>query len=123
MKKLLFVVLSICILTSWALAAEPAPTAPAVTAVTLKGDIIDNMCARANEGNLPQFVKTHTKECAVACAGSGYSLVSGGKVYAFDALSNVNIQDFLKKSESKLQVEVEALQMGDQLSLISIKNQ
>jgi len=123
MKRAFLLVLSICILTSWAIAAEPAATSSEVTAVTLKGDLIDNMCANANKGSLPQFIKTHTKDCAIACAGSGYALVSGDKVYELDALSNAAVQDFLAKSDSKLQVEVEALQMGDKLSVVSIKNQ
>jgi hypothetical protein len=128
MKKLILLALAVCFVTSWAFAQEAVTTttttttAPAITTVTLNGDIIDNMCANANKGKLAEFVKTHTKECVLSCASSGYAIVSDGKLYLLDTPSSIKVEEFLKNPESKLQVEVTALQTGDKLSLISIKN-
>lgn len=127
MRQIVLLVLAVCFAASWAVAQEaavPAPEAvPAVVPVVLKGDIIDNMCAGANKDNTAEFVKGHTKECALMCASSGYSILSDGKLYAFDEESSKKVEEFLKTPESKLQVEVTAMQAGDKLSLLSIKNQ
>ena len=123
MKKAVLVVLALCFVASWALAQEATTAAPAVTTVTLKGDIIDNMCAKANKDNLAGFVKSHTKDCALMCASSGYSIASDGKLYTFDDISSKKVEEFLKNPESKLQVEVTAMQVGDKLSVVDIKNQ
>lgn len=93
--------------------------------MTLKGDIIDNMCADGHKDELAEFVKTHTKECALmpACAASGYSLYAGGKLHRFDAAGNAKIEEFLKTENSKLQVAVTVKKVGEELSLVSIANQ
>lgn len=93
--------------------------------ITLKGDIIDNMCANANKNNLGEFVKTHTKECALMthCVASGYAIYADGRLQVFDEESNKKVEEFLRKSSSKLQVQVTAKKAGDELSLISIENQ
>lgn len=143
MKKVLFVLLALCFVSSLAFAAEsavttevasPATTATTVTtttvvttpeAIILKGDVIDNTCAGANKDNLAEFVKTHTKECALmpGCIESGYSIFADGKLYAFDKDSNTKVVEFLKQADSKLQVAITAKQVGDELSLVSIENQ
>jgi hypothetical protein len=93
--------------------------------MTLKGDIIDNMCASGHKDDMAEFVKTHTKACALIpnCASSGYSLYVDGKLHKFDEASNKKIEEFLKKDDSKLQVEVMIEQKEDMISLVSIKNQ
>lgn len=112
--------------------SEPAPVQPAVDQpaaeeVTLKGDIIDNMCADAQTPeNLANFVATHTKECATApgCVASGYSIYTpDGKLMKFDAESSVKVADYLKTADSKLKVDVTAKKTQDTLSLVSIKAQ
>jgi len=141
MKKVLFVLIALCFVSSLAFAEDVAKpiavtdTNPVVvttpTAVTtpeatvLKGDVIDNMCAGMNKDNLADFVKTHTKECALkpACIDSGYSIFADGKLYKFDKDSNVKVAEFLKVTDSKLQVTVTAKQVGDELNLVSIENQ
>jgi len=156
MKKVLFVLMAFCLVSSLAFAAESdvtpvaadtaAVAAPAVTtdvaavatpvvttdtavtapeAVVLKGEVIDNTCAGANKDNLAEFIKTHTKECALkpGCIESGYSIFVDGKLYAFDKDSNAKVAEFLKLADSKLQVTVTAKQVGDELSLVSIENQ
>lgn len=152
MKKVLFVLMAFCFVSSLAFAAEPVATtavtdpATATTtqttttattvvttnaavaipeAIVLKGDVIDNTCAGANQDNLAEFVITHTKQCALmpGCIESGYSIFADGKLYAFDKDSNVKVVEFLKKADSKLQVIITAKQVGDELSLVSIENQ
>ncbi len=145
MKKTAFLILVICLATTFAYAEEAATkatTATAVTSVTasdaaavaatpadtmvLKGDIIDNMCACSQKPEmLLEFIKTHTKQCALqpACVGSGYTIFADGKLYAFDKASNAKIEEFLKKADSKLQVVAAAKKAGDELVLVSIENQ
>ena len=124
MKKIFAFVLA-CMCMTTLVCAQNAAT-PASTNEMLKGTIIDNMCASSQKPEaLAAFVKTHTKECALmsACAASGYSLFTDGKLVKFDKASSAKIEEFLKKTGSKLAVTVEAKKVRDELSLISIKNQ
>lgn len=93
--------------------------------ITLEGDIIDNMCAGGHKDDLAEFVASHTKSCALMpnCIASGYSLFVDGKLHKFDDASNTKIEEFLKKSDSKLQVSVTITKTEDLISLVSIKNQ
>ena len=106
------------------LPSEAVP-APQVEQVTIMGTIVDNMCGSTNKATLEEFIKTHTKECALMsdCAASGYSIYADDKLMAFDKESSAKIEEFLKNPASKLQVIVEANKQGEELSLISIKNQ
>lgn len=139
MKKALFLTMALCFMASLALAQEAAttatPAAPAETAapaavvapaeITLAGYIIDNKCATANKDKLEDFVRIHTKRCALlpACVASGYSIFSEGKLYKFDSASNAKIEEFLKKITSNLKVTVVAKEVLGELSLVSIENQ
>jgi hypothetical protein len=93
--------------------------------ITLTGTIIDNRCADMNKANLAEFIKTHTKACALMpeCVASGYSIFVDGKLHKFDAESNKKVEEFLRKEESKLDVVVKAEKVGEELKLISIENQ
>ncbi|MEW5901098.1 MAG: hypothetical protein AB1715_06515 [Acidobacteriota bacterium] len=119
MRKVSFAFLALGAMVVFGLALETAE------AVILKGDIIDNMCAGANKDNLAEFVKTHTKACTLMpdCVASGYSLYADGTLYKFEKASNVKVEEFLRKPESKLQVVVKAKKIGQELSLVSIENQ
>ena len=114
MKKLMFVVLALCMLAPLAYAAP----------MMIKGTIIDNACADANKADLGNFVKTHPKSCAVmaACSAGGYSIYSDGKLIKFTDASTIKIAEFLKKDASKLTVDITANKVGDTLDLVSIKN-
>ena len=116
MKKATVAVLLVGLVALAALAGE---------VMTLSGTIIDNMCANANKDNLAEFIKTHTKQCALMpdCVASGYSLFADGKIYKFDQASNKKVEEFLKKDESKLEVVVKAEKVGEELKLASIENQ
>lgn len=106
--------------------AQGQTASEANPAVTIKGTIIDNMCAGSKKPEqLADFIKKHTKQCALAldCAASGYSIYADGKLTKFDKISNEMIETFLNKQNSKLDAEIVAKKTGDELSLISIKNQ
>lgn len=120
MKKLLYLTIAFCFLTSLSFAAE-----------TFKGYIIDNLSADICDGclnpdTLLAFAKGHSKEFVLKpeCAASGYSIViANGERMKFDKESNAKIEDFLKAPESKLQVTVEVKKSGKEIVLVSIKNQ
>jgi len=116
MKKAIVAVLLAGLVGLFSLAAD---------GLTFKGDIIDNMCAAENKDNLADFLKTHTKECALMsdCIASGYSIFAEGKLYRFDQASNKKVEEFLRKPESKLQVVVKAEKVGKEIKLLSIENQ
>ncbi|MDD2689339.1 MAG: hypothetical protein PHT41_04235 [Candidatus Omnitrophica bacterium] len=125
MKKAVLLAMAFCFISSLAFAQIAISTPVVENALTIKGDIIDNMCATAHKDDLADFVKTHTKECALApaCVDSGYSIFSDGKLYKFDKDSSAKVAEFLKKEDSKLKVTVTAKMAGEELSLISIENQ
>lgn len=136
MKKLvllaaLMFVASLSYAQTQAITASAMPAAPqapgAAASLTLKGDVIDNLCAGTQQPqDLANFVKTHTKACALManCAAAGYSIFAeDGKLYKFDKASSMKVEEFLKKADSKLQVVVVANQTGAELSLVSIENQ
>ena len=93
----------------------------------ITGTIIDNECLEAHKADpdFAAYVKAHTKECALKAGPySGYSIYTpNNKAYKFDAQSTAQIEDFLKKEDSKLDVVVEVQQFTDDLTLVSIKNQ
>ena len=93
--------------------------------LSLKGDIVDNMCAAENKDHLADFLKIHTKECALMsdCVASGYSIFADGKLYKFDQASNKKIEEFLRQPDSKLQVVLKAEEADKELKLVSIQNQ
>ena len=97
----------------------------AADVLSFKGDIVDNMCVAENKDNLAEFLKTHTKECALMsdCIASGYSIFADGKLYKFDQASNKKIEEFLRQPDSKLQVVVKAEKLDTELKLVSIQNQ
>jgi len=99
--------------------------AAAEKSMMMEGYIIDTKCAADNKADLGEFVKTHTKECAVlpSCAASGYNLYSEGKLWKFDKDSSGKVHEFLMKKDSTLKVKVEMMHgEGDMIKLVSIKN-
>ena len=124
MKKAIVMAMAFCLVASFAFAQGASPVV--TETLTLKGDIIDNMCAGAQKPEgLADFVKTHSKQCAISpdCEKAGYSIFADGKLSKFSAESNVRIAEFLKKEDSKLQVVVTASKVGQELILVSIENQ
>src|ERR1035437_1154230 len=129
MKKFIFTAMALVFVASMAFAVENAAKiskAAAVKPVEMEGIIIDNLCATGNKAKLPEFIKTHTKSCALMpnCAKSGYSLyMPDGSLNPFDKASNVRIEKFLKKKASNLEVSVSVKeQLSGELKLVTIKN-
>lgn len=135
MKKLILALVAVFALSSLAF-AQMAQTKmeegsemtqmPAEETMTLKGTIIDNLCAGTQTSEqLTEFVKTHTKQCALMpeCLASGYSILADGELKKFDKESSVKIGEFLKAMDSKLDVVVTVKKVGDELRLVSIGNQ
>lgn len=122
MKKVFLAGIILCSFIFSAFAQDAA--APATATMKLTGTIIDNLCADAHKADIAEFIKTHPKTCALmpACAASGYSIYSDGKLMKFDKTSSAKIEEFLKNESSKLDVDVEVTQSGDVLTLLSIKN-
>jgi len=116
MKKAMVLVLMASLVGLTSLAAD---------VLSFKGDVVDNMCAAENKDNLADFLKTHTKECALMsdCIASGYSIFADGKLYRFDQASNKKIEKFMRQPESTLQVVVKAEKVGKELKLLSIESQ
>lgn len=92
--------------------------------ITISGTIIDNLCAQAHKSSMEQFIKSHTRECALMpeCAASGYSLYHYGALLRFDKESSKKVEQFLQKKGSTLTVVVVVKKTGDAYNLISIKN-
>ena len=123
MSKILALLMGLLLVTSMAFAAE---TAASSTPTTLNGVVIDNACASGHKADLAEFVKTHTKDCALmpSCEASGYSLVTpDGQLQAFTKASNLKVAKFLKTKKGTLNVTVKVKKVGNELELVSIKNQ
>lgn len=123
MKKVALLGIAFSFITALAFAQAPTPVAEVET---LKGDIIDNMCSGAQKPEaLAEFVKTHTKQCALSpdCQASGYSILVDGKLVKLDKESTSKVVEFLKKEDSTLQVVITANKAGEELSVASIEKQ
>jgi hypothetical protein len=118
MRKLVVLASALFIVLGLGLAA----TASAADTMTMKGYIIDTKCATANAATLADFVKTHPKDCAIACHDSGYNLYSDGKLYKMDKASSDMAYDFLQKPDSKTMVSAEVVMTGDTVKLVKIMN-
>ncbi len=94
--------------------------------VTLRGYVVDAMCARgiAKKDKVMDRAAAHTRECALEdnCAASGYGVFSDGKYIKFDSHGDEMAQDLVQKSEKDkgLAVEVTGKMEGDRLAVASI---
>jgi hypothetical protein len=104
----------------------PAPASAGMDkSMVMEGYIVDTECATANKADLDSFVKTHSKDCAMApaCRKSGYNLYSMGRLWKFDKESSEKVYEFLGKADSTLHVSVEMVHgKGDMIKLVSIRN-
>src|SRR4051794_29797552 len=88
-------------------------------AADFSGTVVDVMCRGKD-------LSSHTRECAVTCAKSGYALVtSDGKFLKFDESGNARTLAALKKStrEKDLKAKVTGALDGDVLKVQSIELQ
>jgi hypothetical protein len=92
---------------------------------TLKGYIVDKMCASGHADELSTMAPGHTKTCALseACLKSGLGIVSEGKWYGFDEKGSAKAASLLKKAKAEKGAmwEVTGVMTGDQLVVSSIK--
>ena len=91
---------------------------PAIAA-DFSGTVVDVMCRGKD-------LSSHTRECAVTCAKSGYALVTAdGKFLKFDESGNARTLAALKKStrDKDLKAKVTGAMEGDVLKVQSIELQ
>ena len=95
--------------------------------VTLKGYVVDQMCAKtlAKKENVMDKAAAHTKKCALeeGCSESGYGLFSDGKYYRFDEKGSETAKSLIEGSarESALMFEATGSVDGDMLTVKSLK--
>jgi phage terminase large subunit-like protein len=86
---------------------------------TFKGVVMDTMCAAAKKDPA-----THTRQCALGCAQSGYGLVmADGTFLKFDKAGNAKALAALKASTKAddLTATVEGTKSGDMIKVKSVK--
>jgi hypothetical protein len=119
-KKTIILMIMLCLFSSLAFAQQSAGN------LQIKGVIIDNSSVDSLKlEKVAELVKVYTKETALKpqSVASGYSIFFKGQLMKFDKISNLDIESFLKVSNSKLQVVVECAKVGDLLRLVYIENQ
>jgi hypothetical protein len=95
--------------------------------VTLKGFVVDQMCAKtlAKKEGVMEKAGGHTKKCALeeGCAESGFGLFSEGKYYRFDEKGSAKAKDLIEgsKREKELMFEATGSVDGDLLTVKSLK--
>jgi hypothetical protein len=91
--------------------------APLAAADSFSGTVVDVMCRGKD-------LSSHTRECAVTCAKSGYGLVTAdGKFLKFDEAGNARTLSSLKKltKDKDLKAKVTGTVSGDVLQVESIE--
>lgn len=125
MKRVLGLVVGLALLSATAMTQEKKAEAPAT--VTLKGYVVDQMCAKGMAKKADPMAKaaSHTKECALeeSCSASGYGIFSDGKWYQFDKEGSLKAKSLIEqeKREKGLAFEVSGTLDGNVLTVASIK--
>jgi hypothetical protein len=94
---------------------------------TLKGYVVDQMCAgkMAMKDNAMEKAEGHSKDCALDehCAASGYGIFSDGKYYKFDEKGSATAKGLIEKSKREKGLYFEAKgTVGDgTMTLTSLK--
>ena len=94
-----------------------AALATALAAESFSGTVVDVMCRGKD-------LASHTRECAVACAKSGFGVVTPeGKFLKFDEAGNARTLSALKKAtkEKDLKAKVTGTLDGDVLKVETIE--
>ena len=107
-------------ITILALGALLAGPALASAASFNNVSVIDVSCSKKAAAD----PDSHTRACALKCAGSGYGIVTEDKKYLkFDAAGNAKITEALKASDKKdhLRVNVDGDVQGDTIKVTSVK--
>ncbi len=116
MKKIGLFILALALIATYAFADGKD--------VTVKGTVIDNMCATKHAGD-EAAITGHDKACALKCAagGSDYSVYSEGKLIKLAPSSSAEVTEFLKMADSKTAVTIMGDETSDGIMVESIKNQ
>jgi hypothetical protein len=121
LKNLVAIVLS-ALLVSPAMAQDEKKEG----ATTLKGYVVDAMCAKgmAKKDNPMEKAAAHTKACALeeACAESGFGVFSDGKWHKFDEKGDAMALELIKasKADKGIMVEVKGEPKGDVFAVSAI---
>ena len=95
--------------------------------VTMKGYVVDQMCAKslAKKENVMEKAAAHTKKCALeeGCTDSGYGLFSDGKYYKFDEKGSAKAKELIEgsKREKELMFEASGSVDGDMFTVKTLK--
>lgn len=126
MKKTFFVPLIFCFISilGFTQGATNSVAATSSETIVLRGVLVDNMNADENNATLGEFIKTYTKASALKpeSIARGYSIFAEGKRYPFDGISCGKVAEFLKKTDSKLQVSVVVVPVDNEVNLVLIEN-
>ncbi len=124
MRKLLLVCSGVALLA----AVLPAQTKPAAGTETLKGYVVDVMCAAgiAKKANVMAKAAEHTRACCFheACAASGFGMFTdGGKFVKFDQRGSDAAKKLLESSrrEKGLYFEATGKMEGETFVVKSLK--
>ncbi|HWE04782.1 MAG TPA: hypothetical protein VG326_20410 [Tepidisphaeraceae bacterium] len=123
MRVFLSVLAATCLL-SFVTVASLADDKDTPTSVT--GILIDQACgAKMMDKDDPEKAAAdHPKSCAMkeACEKSGYAVISGKKMWKFNAKGNILAKDYLKKTDktSDIRVKVDGVQKGDEIEVDAI---
>ena len=121
--------MAICMVGSLAFAQE-ATTKHAAEAsadsMVLRGVLIDNLNADANNADLPEYIKTYTRVKALKpeSLARGFSIYAEGMRYPFDAVSCGKVSEFIKTPGNKIHVSaIVKKASNNEVTLVSIENQ
>ena len=120
--------MAICMVGSLAFAQEATkPVAEAsADSMVLRGTLIDNLNADANNADLPEYIKTYTRVKALKpeSLARGFSIVAEGRRYPFDAISCGKVSEFVKTPGNKIHVSaIVKKASNNEVALVSIENQ
>jgi hypothetical protein len=113
--------------TAWAVVWLAVAGAAQGQTQSLKGHLVDVMCA-SKHATEAEYIAKHDKKCLLmdGCVKSGYSLVTAdGKVLKLDAKGNQLALDLIKKTDraSNWTVGVNGSVSGDTITVASIQLQ
>jgi hypothetical protein len=95
--------------------------------VTMKGYVVDQMCAKgiAKKENVMEKAAAHSRKCALeeGCTESGYGLFSDGKYYPFDEKGSAKAKELIEgsKREKELMFEASGSVEGNVFTVKSLK--
>ena len=130
MNRVLSLVFAVLVAVAFCVAQEKAETTPPKATkdtVTMKGYVVDQMCAKGflKKDNFMQKAAAHSQDCALEddCAATGYGMFSDGKWYSFDEGGSKQAKALIEKSKRSkgLYFEVSGKLDGQTVTVASLK--